>query len=57
MQPDFLTPCLQAIFKTIGIHSLEFVRLEGMPRGTEAVARARRRGRLDRAAAQLLDDR
>jgi FMN-dependent NADH-azoreductase len=40
MQPDFLTPYLQTIFETIGIHSLEFVRLEGMARGPEAVARA-----------------
>jgi FMN-dependent NADH-azoreductase len=40
MQPDFLTPYLQAIFETIGIHSLEFIRLEGMARGSEAVARA-----------------
>ena len=51
MQPDFLTPYLQAIFETIGIHSLEFVRPEGMARGPEAVARARWRERLDRAAA------
>ena len=40
MQPDFLTPYLQAIFETIGIKSVEFVRLEGMARGPEAVARA-----------------
>jgi FMN-dependent NADH-azoreductase len=40
MQPDFLTPYLQAIFATIGIYSLEFVRLEGMARGPEAVAHA-----------------
>jgi len=31
---------LQAIFETIGIKSVEFVRLEGMVRGPEAVARA-----------------
>jgi FMN-dependent NADH-azoreductase len=31
---------LQAIFETIGIKSVEFVRLEGMARGPEAVARA-----------------
>jgi hypothetical protein len=36
MQPDFLTPCLQAIFGTVGIHSLEFVRLDGMGRGPAA---------------------
>lgn len=40
MQPDFLTPYLQAIFATIGMPSIEFVRLEGMARGPEAVARA-----------------
>jgi FMN-dependent NADH-azoreductase len=58
MQSDFPTPCLQAIFETIGIRSLEFVRLEGVARGPEAVTRARCRGRLDQAAvAQLLGDR
>ena len=40
VQPDFLTPYLQAIFETIGIPSVEFVRLEGMARGPEAVTRA-----------------
>jgi FMN-dependent NADH-azoreductase len=40
VQPDFLTPYLQAIFETIGISSVEFIRLEGMARGSEAVARA-----------------
>ena len=39
-QPDFLTPYLQAIFTTIGIPSVEFVRLEGLARGPDAVARA-----------------
>lgn len=39
-QPDFLTPYLRAIFATIGIRSLEFVRLEGLSRGPDAVARA-----------------
>lgn len=38
-QPDFLTPYLRAIFETIGIPSVEFVRLEGVTRGPEAVAR------------------
>jgi hypothetical protein len=58
MQPDSRTPYVQAIFAAIAIHSLEFVRLEDMARGPEAVARARHRGRLDRAAAaQLLGDR
>jgi FMN-dependent NADH-azoreductase len=40
MQPDFLTPYLQTVFETIGMPSVEFVRLEGMSRGPEAVARA-----------------
>ncbi|HJU15751.1 MAG TPA: NAD(P)H-dependent oxidoreductase [Stellaceae bacterium] len=39
-QPDFLTPYLRAIFATIGIHSVDFLRLEGVTRGPEAVARA-----------------
>ena len=39
-QPDFLTPYLRAIFATIGIHSLEFIRLEGLSRGPDAVAHA-----------------
>ena len=39
-QPDFLTPYLRAIFETIGIRSAEFLRLEGLARGPEAVARA-----------------
>ena len=39
-QPDFLSPYLRAIFETIGISTVEFVRLEGMSRGPEAVARA-----------------
>jgi FMN-dependent NADH-azoreductase len=43
-QPDFLTPYLRAIFMTIGIRSIDFLRLEGLSRGPEAVARA-----LDRA--------
>lgn len=42
-QPDFLTPYLSAIFATIGIHSVEFLRLEGLARGPEAVARAQDR--------------
>ena len=43
-QPDFLTPYLAAIFATIGIKSVAFLRLEGLARGPDAVARA-----LDRA--------
>jgi FMN-dependent NADH-azoreductase len=39
-QPDFLTPYLRAVFETIGIRSTEFLRLEGLARGPEAVARA-----------------
>jgi FMN-dependent NADH-azoreductase len=40
IQPDFLTPYIETIFETIGITSVAFVRLEGMSRGPEAVARA-----------------
>jgi len=40
VQPDFLTDYVRTIFETIGIPSVEFVRLEGMSRGPEAVARS-----------------
>ena len=40
VQPDHLTDYVRTIFETIGIPSVEFVRLEGMSRGPEAVARA-----------------
>ena len=49
-QPDFLTPYLRAIFATIGIHQVEFLHLEGLSRGPDAVARA-----LDRAR-QWMED-
>jgi FMN-dependent NADH-azoreductase len=39
-QPDFLTPYLRAIFHTIGIDQVDFIRLEGMTRGPEPVARS-----------------
>lgn len=39
-QPDFLTPYLRAIFATIGIETVDFLRLEGMSRGPDAVARS-----------------
>jgi FMN-dependent NADH-azoreductase len=39
-QPDFLTPYLREIFHTIGIDSTEFLRLQGVTRGPEALARA-----------------
>ena len=39
-QPDFLTPYLRTIFGTIGIREIHFLRLEGLSRGNEAVARA-----------------
>ncbi|MGH7046097.1 MAG: FMN-dependent NADH-azoreductase [Stellaceae bacterium] len=39
-QPDFLTPYLRAIFHTIGIDSVEFIRLEGVTRGPDSLARA-----------------
>jgi FMN-dependent NADH-azoreductase len=40
IQPDFLTDYVRTIFETMGIPSVEFLRLEGMSRGPEAVARA-----------------
>jgi FMN-dependent NADH-azoreductase len=41
-QPDFLTPYLTAILRTIGIHDVHFVHIEGMSREAEqGVARAR----------------
>jgi len=39
-QPDFLTPYLRAIFETIGMKRVEFVPLQGVTRGPEALARA-----------------
>jgi FMN-dependent NADH-azoreductase len=39
-QPDHLTDYVRIVFETIGIPSVEFVRLEGMSRGPESVARA-----------------
>jgi FMN-dependent NADH-azoreductase len=39
-QPDFLTPYLHAIFATIGIRSVHFLRIEGLSRGPDAVSRA-----------------
>ena len=39
-QPDFLSPYLRAIFETIGISSIEFLPLESLARGPEALARA-----------------
>jgi FMN-dependent NADH-azoreductase len=40
IQPDHLTDYVRTIFETIGMPSVEFVRLEGMSRGPEAVARS-----------------
>jgi FMN-dependent NADH-azoreductase len=39
-QPDFLTPYLHAIFATIGIREVHFLRLEGLARGADAVTNA-----------------
>lgn len=39
-QPDFLTPYLTAIFETIGMPRIEFVPLQGVTRGPEALAKA-----------------
>jgi FMN-dependent NADH-azoreductase len=58
-QPDFLTPYLRAIFETIGIRSTEFVRLDGLSRGPDAVARTLDQANLaiEQALQNLLDDR
>ena len=55
-QPDFLTPYLAAIFATIGIHQVEFLRLEGIARGPEALASAldKARGWIDETLPGLL---
>jgi FMN-dependent NADH-azoreductase len=57
--PISMTRYLPAIFATIGIHSLEYVRLEGMARGPEAVARGfdAADAWIERRLAQLLGDR
>jgi FMN-dependent NADH-azoreductase len=39
-QPDFLAPYLTAILHTVGIDRVEFIRLDGLARGPEAVAAA-----------------
>jgi FMN-dependent NADH-azoreductase len=39
-QPDFLTPYLRAIFGTIGMPRVEFLRMQGLTRGPEALATA-----------------
>ena len=39
-QPDFLTPYLRSIFATIGIRQVDFIRLESLNRGPDAVQRA-----------------
>jgi len=51
-QPDFLTPYLRAILGCIGLSQVEFLRLEGLARGPEAVehALAQARATIDRAA-------
>lgn len=39
-QPDFFTPHVAALFATLGIRDVTFVRLEGVSRGDSAVAAA-----------------
>lgn len=36
-QPDFLTPYLEAVFKTLGVHDLTFFPLQALVRGPAAV--------------------
>jgi len=49
-EPDFLTPYLQAILGTVGIHALDFVYLGAMVRGAAAVQRS-----LEQAHTQLAE--
>ncbi|HEX2942554.1 MAG TPA: NAD(P)H-dependent oxidoreductase [Rhodopila sp.] len=39
-QPDFLTPYLRAVLRTIGIHDVHMLLLEGATRGPDMLARA-----------------
>ncbi len=39
-QPDFLTPYLEAVLRTLGVHTVHFLRLEAMPRGSHWPAEA-----------------
>jgi FMN-dependent NADH-azoreductase len=39
-QPDFLTPYLRAIFETIGMPRIDFIRMQGLTRGPEPLASA-----------------
>lgn len=50
-QPDFLTPYLRYALGTIGIHSVQFLLLQGLVMGEATVAEA-----LDAARAQLTGD-
>lgn len=49
-QPDFFTPYLNAILKTIGICNVHHVRLEGCARGEAAIEAARQKARTELAA-------
>jgi FMN-dependent NADH-azoreductase len=40
-QPDFLTPYLQAVLGTVGLHDLTFFSVQGTGSGPEAVAETR----------------
>jgi FMN-dependent NADH-azoreductase len=39
-QPDFLSSYLRAIFETIGMPRIEFIRMQGLTRGPELLAKA-----------------
>ncbi|SIO72400.1 FMN-dependent NADH-azoreductase [Burkholderia sp. GAS332] len=41
-QPDFLTPYLRSVLKTIGMHSVTFFSIQGLACGPDAAAEARR---------------
>jgi FMN-dependent NADH-azoreductase len=49
-QPDFFTPYVDAVLRTIGIHDVHHIRLEGVSRGEAAVEAAYRKARAEMAA-------
>ena len=46
-QPDFFTPYVDAVLRTIGIHDVHHIRLEGVSRGEAAVDAAYRKARAE----------
>jgi FMN-dependent NADH-azoreductase len=52
-QPDFLTPYMTAILATIGIANVAFIRMEGLTRGDDSLARAYAGARAEIASLEL----